>query len=162
MKKKILLFLIAFLLITNQSIVNALELTHIGVESVRGSTFSKFWYTGNIPGLSGYAEPNSQISVTINNSNNILTAAQDGQWFYNPATLNVGDNQVSITGDGEAIEFVLNYSSSQQATDSTQTETEDSTDPEELPQTGSILPLMSMVSLGLIALGIGLISHKSV
>lgn len=177
--QRIIFILVIFLVVlatTAQTVVAAtLKLTKIGESTTEGQTFRSWVYQGLNPKFEGVTTPDAQVSITLNNANNKVSADAAGGWSFQPTTLIAGQHEVLIGSDGEEIAFTLTIDdgSSASATQSTTSSAVTSTSsavttssgvggasssatPEELPVSGAVSQTMLLVLAGFSVIGLGL------
>lgn len=105
------LLAVIFLLSVTTVFAYDLTLTKIGTLSTIGADYSLVSYVGSIPGLEGTATPAAQVTVKVNTvSSSVVAATTSGIWNFTPASLNSGDNTITITSGTQSINFTIRYS----------------------------------------------------
>lgn len=147
MKKNILtLFLFSFLCLHLVSPTWALTLDTIGSSATtNGNPGTEWYYTAENPTLTGTAAASSTVTIAIDSTDFPVSADTTGNWSYSPSTLTTGDRLVSITGDGQTLNFTLHVG---QSTSTSTTTTSASSSAQTLPQTGTIENTLLLFSLG--------------
>ncbi len=181
--KRIIFILVIFsvLLATSAqaALAATLKLTKIGESTTEGQTFRSWVYQGLNPQFQGVTTPDAQVSITLNNANNKVTADAAGDWSFQPTTLIAGQHEVLIGSDGEEISFTLTIddgssASATQSTTSTASSAVTSTNSatvtdkggvggssesattEELPVSGAVNQTILLILAGFSVIGLGL------
>lgn len=106
---KYLLVLGGSLILFSSSLLAAgFQLKAIGALDVTGTMSSEWWYTSANPVLSGTADPESEVTVTINGQEYQVTADGLGSWSYVPEGLTEGSHEISLTAAAGSQSFTLN------------------------------------------------------
>ena len=82
------------------------QLKTIGTMNVEGVTINHLWYTNGNVTFTGIALENTQVTATIDGTNETITADSSGNWSY-VATLSDGDHQVCFTANESSVSFTL-------------------------------------------------------
>lgn len=145
----VILFALLVLAVVSHVSAASLQLTKIGTLETNGKMYSQWWYSGMSPTLLGLATNNAQVDITIDSDTTTVYATDGGTWSYTPASLTTGDHTVKIDSSGETISFTLTLGSDvpQNASDSSKLT--------KLPQTGGLLPIMTVVGASALLLGVG-------
>ncbi len=146
MKRILMAFLVMFSMwFMSSSLVLAggFNLKSIGQLSTEGKQISHWWYSGSTPILVGEAEGGASVTVSIDGTENVVTADEIGNWSYNPGQLADGDHQIVLTSGGSTITFTLTMGA--ENVDWTAVE---SGSGEALPAAGNTLPTVSLLILG--------------
>jgi hypothetical protein len=88
-------------------IAYALTLDNIGNLSTDGQVYNEWWYSGTNPTLSGTADPNSTVTVTVNEDTATTTADESGLWSYTSTNMPEGDYNITLASGGETMSFIL-------------------------------------------------------
>ncbi|NTU47175.1 hypothetical protein HGA88_06120 [Candidatus Roizmanbacteria bacterium] len=126
----------------------SLQLTHIGTLDTGGKTYTHWWYSGTQPTFGGTADPNSQLSVTLDADTKTVSADGQGNWSYTaPTPLSSADHQVKFTSGGQTVSFTLTIGSSMPQNAGSNTN--------QLPTAGNALPLVGVFSAALLFIFMG-------
>ncbi len=171
MRKRNLSFILAviflFLSASAISAATVLKLNSIGTSDTEDKTFTEWWYTGTNPQFVGEASPSASVTLTVDDSINIVTADVNGEWLWTPTALLEGDYAIDITSELESITFTLHLASSSAtptptvaATDSGETKggVGGATESGELPVTGAIEQTIILIGGGMALLGLGMMA----
>jgi len=162
-----LLLAVLFLLLSVSSVLAAtLQLNGIGTSSTEGKTFTEWWYSGENPQFVGDASASAEVTLTVNDAFNTVTADVNGAWVWTPVSLLEGDHTVSITSGTESIDFTLHISTGS-ATTPTPTATPSgetkggiggATESGELLETGAVEQTIALIGGGMALIGIGMVA----
>ncbi len=106
LKSLFVITVVLSLLITPTLHAANLTLTNIGALATEGTTYSEWWYTATNPLLQGTAGSGDEVIITIDSTENKVTADSGGIWSYQ-TSLAAQDYDIVITSDGESYSFTL-------------------------------------------------------
>lgn len=108
MKKYFMFILIAILALSVRTAwAGGFNLKSIGQVNTSGRQISHWWYSGSTPVMIGEAVAGSTVTISIDGTENTVTADGSGNWTYNPGSLADGDHAVILKSDGSTITFTL-------------------------------------------------------
>lgn len=151
--KRALLSLAVTLLFFGYSSASAAAVTldSIGVSSVGGRRISSWTYQGKNPVFKGTTDPSGSVILTIDGSDNTVTADAAGAWTFAPTSLaTTGTYPITIVSGTDTLTFTLDLTvSSTSTTAATSTTSGELVLPDELPQTGSFQQTAVLIGSGL-------------
>ena len=107
MLKTLVVALSFWLLLPSLVFASGFQLKSIGAMDVTGAVSTEWWYTSVNPNLSGIASPDATVTITVDGSQNQVTADGSGIWGFNSTALTDGDHSVVLTSDGGSQSFTL-------------------------------------------------------
>lgn len=139
----------------------SLTLQEIGASTVGGRHISSWTYMGSNPILTGTADPDAVVAISIDGTATTATADSTGNWSYTPTTLTgEGTFQITITSGDQTISFTLALSpysgGGSTASDSGVSKGGVTTD--ELPLSGGLADTLKLVGLGIGLVAMGFMS----
>lgn len=148
-----------FTLLTTFTIVYAaaFELTSIGGMDTSGKKYTEWWYSGTHPVLTGTANNNSDVKITVGTTGgttNTVTSDSNGTWNYT-LPLDKGDYDIVLTSDTFIYAFKLHLgqampsSTTSPSTTIVDTTTQTTTSGNPVPATGSREVAAIMMTTGL-------------
>lgn len=143
MYKKLLIITVLFCLSVKVALAGGFNLKSIGSVTTSGQQISHWWYTGLNPVLTGDAVAGSTVTISIDGTENSVTADAAGAWTYNPGTLTAGDHAIILTNNGVIINFTLTLGA-----ENVDYAAIGSGSGETLPAAGVALPTMILLSSG--------------
>ena len=154
MKRLCCLFLMfgLFVFSTKAILASGFNLQSIGQVDTSGRQISHWWYSGSTPIMIGQAAAASEVIISIDGTENKVTADASGSWTYNPGSLADGDHTIVLTNSGSTISFTLTLGA--ENVDYTAI---GSGSGETLPTAGTSLPTIVLITTGV---GLGVIAKK--
>jgi hypothetical protein len=121
------------------------NLKQIGEVSTDGKQINQWWYSGSTPVFRGEAQPNAEVTISIDGNSQIINADSSGNFDYQiPAALSGGDHQIQLNSDGSTISFTLTTGA-----DNVNWEAVDKGSGDALPAAGWPLPTFMLLIPGL-------------
>ena len=138
----------------------SLSLSQIGALNTQGMQYSEWWYSGTSPTLSGTADANAEVKISLDGSESTVTADSSGNWSM-ATSLSQGDVAVVISSGSESYSFTL-HAGQEVPDDLSATTTISAAETSEstaaVPSTGSTQVVGLLISSTLLAVGVYMFS----
>lgn len=132
-----------FLLVFPLTVLAAgFQLTGIGSLDITGVTYDQIWYTSGSVTFTGTSTASSEVTATIGDTSEIVTADADGNWTYS-TSLADGDHSVSFSSDAGSRSLTLTIGETLQ-------DGVASVSASQTPVAGTITPTIFLFSTGLL------------
>jgi len=132
-----------FVFSTKNILASGFNLQSIGQVDTSGRQISHWWYSGSTPIMIGQAAAASEVTISIDGTENKVTADTSGSWTYNPGSLTDGDHTIVLTNSGSTINFTLTLGA--ENVDYTAIGSESA---KTLPTAGTSLPTIILITTG--------------
>lgn len=147
-----LILLVSLLILSPRVFAATLTLDSIGALDTSGKVYTQWWYTGTSPVLSGTAEENATVNITVDDEDYTTGADSAGKWAFWSDKFKTGDFDIEISSGGETISFMLYLG--QDVVGSTESTTS-------VPETGSSQLWLILGGSALALLGLQLFNRKT-